>query len=185
MKSPLEILARIERLVARASSPEKEEARTAAELAVSLMRQYGVRLSLGEDHIIASAAPEAKLEPPPAKPQNPPSRAQNPPPKASKTPPPRPEHIAPTTVTRIIYRCAGCGRVVGKPGLCAGCIEARSEVGIWNVVCDGCGRQAPGGRSFDKAHDAATFLGYVVTDDDRTLCPECLSREVPWQRAVR
>jgi hypothetical protein len=75
--------------------------------------------------------------------------------------------------------------VVHKPGLCIGCIEARAEIGIWNVTCEGCGRQAPGANRPEKAHDIAKTLGYEVTEDDRTLCPECLRKEIPWQRAVR
>jgi hypothetical protein len=75
--------------------------------------------------------------------------------------------------------------VVHKPGLCVGCIEARAEVGIWNVICEGCGKQAPGANRPEKAHDIAKVMGYAVTEDDRTLCPECLKREIPWQRAVR
>jgi hypothetical protein len=167
VKSPREILARIDALVARASSPEKEEARTAAQLAIAMMRQYGVKLSLGDDHVVASSAPEPRSEAPAPKP-------------AVKTP--RPTSIKPTV---FVYRCSGCGRVVHKPGLCIGCQQARAEVGIWNVTCEGCGRQAPGGSTAEKAHDIAKTLGYEVTEDDRTLCPECLKKEIPWQRAAR
>jgi hypothetical protein len=169
VKSAREILARIEKLVAQASSPEQEEARTAAQLAVEMMWQYGVKLSLGDDHVIACAAPAAKTEEPCPQPST------------------RPKKRAPTSIQRtvLIYRCSGCARVVLKPGLCVGCIKARSEIGIWNVTCEGCGQQAPGASAVEKAHDLAKALGYEVTDDERTLCPECLSKEIPWQRAVR
>jgi hypothetical protein len=168
MKSPREILSRIEHLVARASSPEQEESRTSAQLAVSMMRQYGVKLSLGDDAVVASSAPEPRSEAPKS------------PPAGAKT------TVATTAIRRtvLIYRCSGCGRVVPKPGLCVGCIEARAAVGIWNVTCDGCGRQAPGANQVERAHDIAKTLGYVVTDDDRTLCPACLAKENPWQRAA-
>jgi Protein of unknown function (DUF2786) len=172
VRSPREILGRIEKLVARASSPEKEESRTAAQLAVAMMRQYGVKLSLGDDHVIACAAPPAAADTP----------SPQPPPTPSKAETPRPTSIRRTV---IIYRCSGCGRVVHKPGLCVGCIEARSEIGIWNVTCEVCGQQAPGAGTIDKAHHIAKILGYEVTEDDRTLCSECLKREIPWQRAVR
>jgi hypothetical protein len=181
MKSPRDILARIESLVARASSPEQEESRTAALLAVALMRQYGVRLSLGDDHVVASAAPSPKSETGPEPKSGPPNPP--PPPKSQqRVSTPRPTSIKPTV---FVHRCSGCGRVVGRPGLCIVCVAARAEVGIWNVVCESCGRQAPGTRTVEKAHEVAETLGYEVTQDDRTLCPECLAREIPWQRAVR
>jgi hypothetical protein len=160
VKSPREILARIESLVARASSPEKEEARTSAEIAVKLMQQYGIRLSLGDDHVVASATPQPQ---PPA-----------------PTPPPPKQEARPTSIRRVSYRCAGCASVVAKPGLCEVCVEARASVGIWNVVCEGCGRPAHGACTVDGAHSLAKNLGYAVTDDDRTLCQECWSKEFPW-----
>lgn len=167
MKSPREILSRIEHLVARASSPEQEEARTSAQLAVSMMRQYGVKLSLGDDHVVASSAPEPKNE----------ARKSS----VSPSRTPRPVSNKPTI---IVYLCSGCARVVLRPGLCVACIEARAAVGIWNVTCDGCGRQAPGASKVERAHDVARVMGYVVTDDDRTLCPACAAKENPWQRAA-
>jgi hypothetical protein len=169
MKSPRDILDRISSLIARASSPEKEESRTSAVLAVAMMRQYGVRLTLGDEVIVASGSPPPKSVANGSKPKPPP---------------------APVRRTIIVYRCSGCGDVVQKPGLCVSCLQAREAPGFWRVTCEACGHQAPGANKLERAHDIATFLGFEVVvgadkHDTRTLCPECLSKEHPWQREAR
>lgn len=54
-----DILDRLEKLMAMAGSPVQEEARTAALMAVTLMKKHGIRLSLPDD----APAPRARQKP--------------------------------------------------------------------------------------------------------------------------
>jgi hypothetical protein len=146
-----EVLDRIAALIALASSPEKEEARSAAHKACAMMREYGAVIAFEEDGALVSRPVAVRA---------PDSRAG-----ARRTP----EHK-----TVIVFRCSHCGRRLPRAGApCQACEQLKVPIGIWTVDCQGCGRSSPPGRSEVEVNEIAYRLGFVVTDDGRTLCPMC------------
>jgi hypothetical protein len=149
-----ELLDRIAALVALASSPSVEEARTAAHKACAMMREHGVTIGFEEDGSLVTRSVVAV---------------------APDRPAPR---RAPERKTVIIFRCSHCGRRLLKQGAaCQACVEMRSPLGVWTVDCQGCGRSTPPGRSELEVNEIALHLGFRVTDDGITFCPRCFARQ--------
>jgi Protein of unknown function (DUF2786) len=131
------ILDRVRQLIALASSPEPEEARTAAVLACQLIREHGLKLS---------DPGSSEADPPPPRPpwQHPAdtSRAadigevldaflramRNA--QARRGPPPDRDWRRPI-VARDNFRCARCGGRVGRNTVC----YARTGIGVTHYEC--------------------------------------------------
>jgi len=149
--TPQVLLDRIAALIALASSPQLEEARTAAHKACSMLREHGALIGFEDDGVLATKAVGV------AKP-------------VEKAAPRRTSDRR----TVMVFRCARCGQRVAKQGSrCAACIEQSVPMGIWTVDCQGCGRSTPPGRSEMEVNDIALRLGFTITDDGVTLCPVC------------
>jgi hypothetical protein len=148
--TPKDTLDRIAALVALASSPAVEEARSAAHKACAMMREHGLAIGIEQDGVLVtrSVAVVAPGRPAPRR---------------------TPEHK-----TVIVFRCARCGRKVDKQGSkCQACITQATPLGIWTVDCQGCGRSTPAGGSEREVNDIAFAMGFIVTEDNVTLCPVC------------
>jgi hypothetical protein len=143
------ILDRVAALIARAASPEKEEARTSAYLACEMIRRHGLILAFEEDGAFTTRP----------------------------TTPPQPSRRKHKSV--VVFRCGHCGRQVPKAGPCQACIDLRSAIGVWTVDCQGCGRSTPPGRTEPEVNSIAFDLGFRIADDGRTLCPMCFAYRRP------
>jgi hypothetical protein len=143
-------LDRIAALIALASSPQLEEARTAAHKACAMMREHGLVIAVvGDDGMVSRSVAAAA----PGRPQ--PRRA-------------RERH------TVIIFRCARCGRKVDRQGArCSVCIVQATPMGVWTVDCQGCGRSTPPGASEMEVNEIAFSLGFKIGRDGRTYCSTC------------
>lgn len=145
-----ELLDRIAALVALASSPQIEEARTAANKACALLREHRAVIGFEEDGALITKQLGVA-----AAPNRPSGRRST-------------EHK-----TIVIFRCQHCGRRVDKPGKCATCVQLNVTVGIWRVTCEQCMRSSPPAMDEPEVNRIAYDMGFRVTDDDRTLCPSC------------
>ncbi len=150
------VLDRIAKLIALASSPHVEEARTAAHMACALIREHGVVLgALNEDGSLRTR----ETTPPKTKP-------------AAQARPRR------QTRTVVIYRCGICGNArAPTASFCEACLDRRSTLGVWTVDCDVCGRSSPSAPTAREVNDVAFMAGYRVMDDGQTLCQRCIARQ--------
>lgn len=148
--TPKDTLDCIAALIALASSPAVEEARLAAHKACAMMREHGLAIGLEDDGILITRL-------------------------VAVTTPGRPaRRTQPAHKSVIVFRCARCGRKVDKAGAkCQACIVQATPLGIWTVDCQGCGRSTPSADSEMDANDIAFAMGFVVTEDNVTLCPAC------------
>jgi hypothetical protein len=150
------LLKRVAQLIALASSPEENEARSAAHMACALIREHKMLVGMLTDDgglstiaIGVVSSPQAELV--------------------------RPRRRQRTAVT---YRCASCGIKTPEGGLCADCRQRRGAPrGVWTVDCDRCGRSAPSGDTEKEANDRAFLVGFRIGEagpyEGQTLCPRC------------
>ncbi len=144
-----DLLERIAKLIALASSPNIEEARSAAHKACSMMREHGVVLAIEEGETFITRETRVKA-------------------------PDRPTRRTPERRTVIVFRCARCGRPVERQGTrCQACEQLNVPLGVWTVTCQGCGRSTPPGYTEMEVNQIALQMGFIVTDDGITLCPTC------------
>ena len=163
-----DVVQRVNALIALASSPNRNEAESAAYKACQLIREHKLVVTSS-----TQALPEAT---PPGRPYKP--RHQ---PTAPRSSPPGGDEPSPSTTptgTKLYGLCRGCGaRVSYGESMCASCasvdqVNARHVYGAWHVECQTCGARSPSAPNSVVAAAAASMFGYRVVDG-RTVCPAC------------
>jgi hypothetical protein len=162
-----DVVQRVNALIALASSPNRNEAESAAYKACQLIREHKLVVTSSTQALPETSSP-APSGRPTYKPRHHPQPSTSAEPSPSTTP----------TGTKLYGLCRGCGaRVSYGESTCVSCasvdqVNARHVYGSWHVECQTCGARSPSAPNSVVAAAAASMFGYRVVDG-RTVCPAC------------